>query len=380
MQQNPEQTSSHYEPKIANKRSWVPFSIWLILVPTLAFWPHSFDSTTILLFSIIVVLLAAYGLSLEAFSGIQNLFSLLNALWLCLLIYALPLYVISSLYDTSILIPLEPRALADGARLTFISIAVSGFSVELMRSWGSAIHRKSIFLIAQARESRQFYFAIFLTILYLVNFVNSGVINILSSGNRFAITQAFENAENGKMWLIQYLMTGVSIAFIYQYLLKPQTRKLSYYMGYSSIVIFWLLFLCLGNRRGMISVVISAVVCFIARSKNSRKPIILLFFAFIISGAIGVFRQDTSSVSIDQVSLINITNFFGEFFYPGFTLVETIAQRNEPSLDFTWVTMPLSLISSQIQGNPFEFLGQRFAQDFAQAGSEVMGFAYLPIT
>jgi len=356
---------------VARSMAWLAFISYLLL------WPQVLDAGAILGCAAFIAAVATHGLIFEARRGIRELMSLLNAIWLGLLIYALPIYVLSSLTDISLLLDMEPQALIHSARLTFISIAVTGLTIEFLRSWNVDIHRAAMQRIAIVSGNRQFYAAALLTIVYGANYVNSGVLYLVASGNRFEITRAFES---GKMWFIQYLMTGVTIAFIYQHLLKPKARNKDYFLGLASVVLFWMMCLSLGNRRGLLTVIFAAVVCFVARSSNGKRPMMMLLITFCAAGLIGILRQDASSVSADQAFLVGLSNFLGEFIYPSFTLVRTVELAAPASFEFTWLSLLYDFISAQLLGQPFTFLAHRFALDSTLPGTEVMGFAYLPIT
>lgn len=350
---------------------------WLTFILYLLFWSPQLNSDVILGCSAFIAAVAIHGLCCDSRRGIRELMSLSNALWLGLLIYALPIYVLSALTDISVLLEIDPHALTHSAWLTFISIAVTGFAVELLRPWGVAIHRAALQGIIDAYGERQFYVAALLVIVYAANYLGSGVLDLVASGNRFEITQAFET---GKMWLIQYLMTGVTVAFIYQHFKRPTAHHFNFYLGLASVLLFWAMYLSLGNRRGVLTVVLAAVVCFVARSANGKRAMVMLLLTFVAAGLIGVLRQDVSAVAPDQAFLIGISNFFGEFIYPGFTLVHTVELGRPSTFEFTWLSMLHDFISAKLQGQPFSFHAHRFALDVALPGGDVMGFAYLPIT
>jgi hypothetical protein len=323
------------------------------------------------------VTLAIYTLIGDGRIVVRELVSLHNAIWVGFIMYAIPIYILSSLADISILFDIDLVSLSYAARLSFISISVTGVIVEIMRPWAVSLQQDAIRQIASVTGDRQFYMAILLTIIYGLNYINSGVLNLISTGNRFEIMLVFET---GKMWIIQYLMTGVTIAFIYQHFQMPTVRLLSFYTGLVSILLFWALYISLGNRRGVLSVVIAAVVCYVARNINGKLAIATLLMVFALAGLVGVLRQDTSSVVLDQALFIGLSNFFGEFIYPGFTLVHTVELGRPVTFEFTWISMFYDFVVAQLQGQKFEFLAHRFAVEAAPSGAEIMGFAYLPIT
>lgn len=351
--------------------AWLAFILYLLL------WSSQLHADAILGCSSFIAAVAIHGLSCDARRGIRELMSLLNAIWLGLLIYALPIYVLFALTDISVLLDLDPQALTHSAWLTFISIAVAGLAVELLRPWGVSIHRAALQRIADACGERQFHVAALLVIVYAVNYLGSGVLDLVASGNRFEIIQAFET---GKMWLIQYLMTGVTIAFIYQHFKRPTSHRFSFYLGLASVLLFWAMYLSLGNRRGLLTVVLAAVVCFVARSANGKRAMVMLLLTFVAAGLIGLLRQDVSAVAPDQAFLIGISNFLGEFIYPGFTLVHTVELGKPATFEFTWLSMLYDFISAKLQGQPFAFHAHRFALEVAPPEGDIMGFAYLPIT
>lgn len=356
---------------VARSLAWLAFIVYLL------FWSPQLDADAILGCSAFIVAVAIHGLTCEARRGIRELMSLLNAIWLGLLIYALPIYVLSALTDISVLLDIDPKALTHAAWLTFISIAVTGFAVELLRPWAVSLHRGALWRLAAVSKERQFYAAPVLLIVYGANYLGTGAMDLISSGNRFEITQAFET---GKMWFVQYLMTGVTIAFIYQYFQIPTVRRVSFYIGLAPVGLFWAMYLSLGNRRGVITIVLAAVVCFVARNRNGKRAVATLLLAFTVAGLIGILRQDASAVAPDQAFLIGLSNFLGEFIYPSYTLVRTMEKGEPASLDFTWLTMIFDFAIAKANEQSFDFLGQRFALENTVIGTEIMGFAYLPIT
>ncbi|MDE2429549.1 MAG: hypothetical protein KGM99_12520 [Burkholderiales bacterium] len=350
---------------------------WLAFIVLLFSLSSPLDAEDILGCTTFVVAVASHAWMYEARSGIRELMSLKNAIWLGLLIYALPIYILSATTDITLLLAMSPESLSGAARISFVSIAVTGVAVEFLRSWGMSLHRHALRQIASESSDRQYYAAAILVVIYGGNYLSTGVLNLVSSGDRFAITQAFET---GKMWFIQYLMTGVTIAFIYQNFQRSTLRGANYYIGLISVFLFWALYVSLGNRRGILTVVFAASVCFVARSSNGKRVAVWLLLIFLIGGAIGVLRQNIADASPDQFFLLGVSNFFGEFIYPGFTLVHTVELDMPASFDFTWVTMLYDFISAQLQGVPFGFLAHRFAVEVAPSGADIMGFAYLPIT
>lgn len=350
---------------------------WLAFIFYLLFNSPSVDVDSILACSAFIVAVAIHALIYEAQLGVRDFTNLLNAVWFGLLIYALPIYILSASADISVLLDIDPKAITRSAWLVYISIAVTGFTVELLRPWGLSVHRIAIQRIAEASGKKQFHVAALLVIIYGVNYINSGVLGLIGSGNRFEILQTFET---GKMWLIQYLMTGVTIAFIYQYFKKSKAHQFSFYYGLASVVMFWAMYLSLGNRRGVLTIILAAVICYVSRSATRKRAIVMLSLVFIVSGCIGILRQDTSAVDSDQKFLIGISNFFGEFIYPGYTLVHTVELDKAATFEFTWLSMGYDFISAQLQGLPFTFYAHRFALDVAPSEDNIMGFAYLPIT
>lgn len=350
--------------------AWLAFLEYILLCPSL-------KANDVLWGAAFVAVAALHLLICDAQRGIREMMSLHNAIWLGLIIYALPIYVLGAITDISVLLEMDQTSLDDAARLSFISIAVAGLTIELLRPWAVPLHRVALRRIADASCERQFYVAAVLAAVYGANYLTSGALDLVLTRNRFEITQAFET---GKMWLIQYLMTGVTIAFIYQHFQRPTIRRRGFYIGLVSIVLFWAMYLSLGNRRGILTVVLAAAVCFVARSANGKRTVGILLLTFAVAGLIGILRQDTSAVVPDQAFLIGVSNFLGEFIYPGFTLVHMVELGQPPTFEFTWLSMLYEFISAQLQGQSFAFLAHRFALDVAPPGGDIMGFAYLPIT
>ena len=358
-------------PELQRSVAWLLFIVWL------AFLPSGLTPNLILLCSGLVVFLVCHRLISERKRGISRLFSLLNAVWFGYVLYSLPLFLLYSLTDISSLVDMTASAVLGAAHLVFLSVCLTGLAVELLASSSFMIHNVALRRISRVTASRQFYIGFVLLAIYALNYINSGVLSLLSSGNRFEVTQAFES---GKMWLIQYLMTGVTIAFVYRNFLMASVRNFSYYLGLFSVVVFWVLCLSMGNRRGLISVFLASALCFVARTQEDRRVLVGVSITFLAAGLVGVFRQDFGAVAADQAWLIAVSNFFGEFIYPGYTLVHSVELVRAPSFEFTWVSMFWDFLVSQLQGQRFEFYAQRLALEVAPSDGEVMGFAYLPVT
>lgn len=350
---------------------------WLALLLYLEVVPMPLGDNVILGCSFVVAMIAIHGWACDAGGGFRQLMCLHNAVWLGLLMYALPIYVFSAIADISLLLDMEAGSLKYAAKLTLISIAVAGLTLELIRPWGMAMHQSAMRRIAAQSGERQYFVATVLVAVYAVNYVSSDVLYLLTAGDRFEITRVFET---GKMWVVQYLMTGATIAFIYQHFKQPQERDASFYIALISVILFWVMYISMGNRRGILTVILAGAVCFIARSKNWRRIAAALVLVFMAAGTIGVLRLDTSNAPPDQALTLLLGNSIGEFIYPGYTLVKSIELGRPLSVGFTWLSMPFEFITAQLFAQSFTFLGQSFALAEAPAGGDVMGFAYMPIT
>lgn len=336
------------------------------------------ESLGILGCAAVVIFCIIHSAAIDLRSGVRELFSLQNAVMVGLVAYAVPILVLFSLVEIPVVLDMERPSLQRAARLTYISLATAGLVSEVLRGWASKLHQYCFRRIFKDRTRRQYYVLALLVAIYASNFLRGDVLSLLGSGNRFALTLQFET---GKMWLVQYLVTGATIAFIYQYGARRIARNASYYLGLYSIASFWLMYLSLGNRRGLITVILATIVCYIARRPRGNKIIAILLLTFVIGGAIGVLRQGNTETLGDETGLVGLTNFFGEFIYPGYTLVETINQGRQPTMEFTWLSMLYKFVTAQLSGEPFAFLAHQFAIDAAPTGSDaVMGFAYLPVT
>lgn len=368
---------SNYVAKVSSLSRISRSVAWLVLLIYLLVAPTPLDANLVLWCSGYITVVTIHGLARDARGGFRQLMCLHNAVWLGLLMYALPIYVISAITDISLLLDMKTVSLRYAAKLTFISIAVAGITLELIRPWAISLHRLAMVRIGAKAGARQYLVAIALVAVYGANYVSSGVLNIVTSGDRFAITQAFES---GKMWFIQYLMTGVTIAFIYQHLKQPRARHAGFYIGLMSIISFWVMYLSLGNRRGILTVILAGAVCFVARSENWRRVAATLLLVIIAAGSIGVLRQENATAPTDQALMLALGNSLGEVIYPSYTLVKSVELGNPSSVGFTWLSMPFEFVSARLLGQPFAFLGQRFAIAAAPTDGDLMGFAYMPIT
>jgi hypothetical protein len=328
--------------------------------------------------SAVAIFCIVHAAAIDLRSGVRELFSLQNAVMVGLVAYAVPILVLFTLVEIPMVLDMERASLQRAARLTYTSLAIAGIVSEILRAWGSKLHRYCFKKIASDRTRRQYYVLTLLVVIYAANFLRGDVVALLGSGNRFALSLEFET---GKMWLIQYLVTGATIAFIYEHAARRVAQNSNFYYGLTIIGSFWVMYLALGNRRGLITVILATAVCLIARNLRGRRIITLLLLTFVVGGLIGVVRQGDIAALGDEPGLIGLTNFFGEFIYPGYTLVETIDKGRQPTLEFTWLSVFYKLMAAQLSGEPFNFLAHQFAIDAVPAGSDtVMGFAYLPIT
>ncbi len=356
---------------VARSFGYLGILAYLVATPTL-------ESYGILGCASVVVYCVLHAVVSDLRSGVWALISLPNAVMLGLVAYAVPILVLFTLVEIPVVLDMGRTSLEHAARVTYFSLVYAGLASEIMRSWASKLHRYCMRGIASDRTRRQYYVLALLVVVYAANFLRSDVLSLLGSGNRFALTLEFET---GKMWLVQYLVTGATIAFIYQYVARQLVRSSTYYLGLISILSFWFMYLILGNRRGLIAVILASTICFIARRPRAHQVIAILLLTFMASGAIGVLRQGDVGTLGDEAWLIALTNFLGEFIYPGYTLVETIDQGRPATLDFTWISMFYKFFVAQLSGDPFTFLAHKFAVDAVPLGSDtVMGFAYLPIT
>lgn len=353
-------------------------SVWIYLFLSLLAMPYEYNNGTILAISLVVLFTTFNGFYVEAKWDPRRIIGLHNFVWAAFVLYSTVLYLSYSITDISYLIGMDDASVRRAARISFISVAATGAFLEVIRSKVNRLQDIAYSNISHCITTRQYWIAVLLLAFYLYNFLATDTIYLILEGNRFATTKNFET---GKMWFIQYLMTGVTIAFIYQYCKRPISRNFDFYLGSISIGMFWMIYLMLGNRRGIITIALAYLACLVARTEQFRKAINIVVIVFIFSGLIGVFRLDTSEVASENTILLTVANFIGEFIYPSYTLVETLGMHNEPTLSFTWLTMGIDYFLSLFSGEQFYFLGQRFANSISSPNSEaVMGFAYLPIT
>ncbi len=336
------------------------------------------DSVDVFLCGFLLLSCVTHVVFKEIKTGSKSIVSLKNALLVGLLFYGIPIFLLFSVVEIPVVLDMERTTLRHAAKLTYMSLAITGIASEMLRKFSSSIHKSFIKRATEEGDQRQYFILAIMLLIYASNFVRAEVFALLGSGNRFALTQEFET---GKMWFIQYLATGSTIAFIYQHAARRVNRDRNYYIGLFCVVSFWSIYLALGNRRGILSLVLAGTLCYSARTAKSGRVFVILLVTFGIAGAIGVLRQNDGDLLADQAFLIGITNFFGEFIYPGYTLVETVSQGRQPTFEVTWVSMIYKFIVAQINNEPYLFLAHQFAADATPAGTEVlMGFAYLPIT
>jgi len=352
---------------------------WLYAAALVLLFPPESDAGVFAYCLLAIAMTLASVIMGRARESYADYLTVLGGWWAGMVVYALPLYLFAGVTDISRVLDIPADALLAGARITLVSVFVGGAFFEVLRHAALQHHREVFALAKTSPGPVGFYWAVPLLVgLYATNYIQSGVYAVIASGDRFAVIDTFES---GRMWLIQYLMTGITIAFLLDRFGSSERMSLWAMIIAAQLAVYWLLFLSLGNRRGAIAIALVVLLLMSARGVGLRRIIAVAVAVAVLGGLIGVVRQGFGGETAGVEWLIAAANFFGEFIYPGYTLTYSIERGNPPSLELTWVTMFVEFGRAMMQGEAFLFLGQRLAEEATPVGSEnIMGFAYLPIT
>jgi oligosaccharide repeat unit polymerase len=216
------------------------------------------------------------------------------------------------------------------------------------------------------------------SIYYVFNLFNSGASGLIGYADRLTLANTIET---GKIWLINYIMTGFTLCIVYR-LSKPESR-----LGRKFLIIalfaaiFWAIYVLTGNRRGLISVFIASYAVLLWRNKLNARLIIIGAGFLILAALFAQFRQTGTFSVNDGDVLVFIFNVFGEFMYPQVTLLYAVEDASPllwGSSFFTWLW---GILGSYVGFQPHHFMSQEFAMRLAPAGAtEYMGFAFMPLT
>lgn len=270
-----------------------------------------------------------------------------------------------------------------GFFLSFISVCVFGICYELSMR---IPHTKFVHLIpdtALLAKRQPFPPSILLlvslmVVLYMANIAMSGAFALLGKADRAALSNAMET---GKTWLMNYMITGATLYYVYALGVTNLDKvRYKYYYG-SLLIIFWLTYLSLGNRRGLITVFVSIALMLAFNGKLKSRHIWVGIISFLFLAGVGTIRQVGQSSFGDIEVAYHLLNSVGEFYFPQITLLQSIESSKDLLLGSTFVTWFPDFFLSKVNNDEFLFLAQRFALDFTPSTSEnIMGFAYLPLT
>jgi len=217
-----------------------------------------------------------------------------------------------------------------------------------------------------------------LVAVYVANLFISGAFAMLGNVDRLTLANA---TETGKVWLIYYVLTGATIYYLYAKTASGLLRIANRWGLGFILTVFWCCYLLMGNRRGLLTVLLASAILFAWKHKLKVKHFIVGVSILLILLGVGVVRQ-LSGAAFNSIDLeINIINAIGEFYFPHITLIQAINNSSDQFFGSTFFTWLPNLIGAKLNGENFLFLAQQFATDVAPAGAEsVMGYAYMPLT
>jgi hypothetical protein len=198
---------------------------------------------------------------------------------------------------------------------------------------------------------------------------------ILDSADRLTVTRVLET---GKIWLVQYTITALSIAvaFIVLSANKPKIFKrgrLFVFLIVAILCVYWWFYIKVGSRRELMIFLLALSVLVFARFNIKLKSLLLVMLPLsVLVLALGAFRQDVSDSQMPiQEFLINV---FGEFVFPQFSLFYFIEESSDKGLLYggSYLMSPLYPFGS-LTG--YTGLAKEFAIEYSNSG---MGYGFTP--
>jgi len=221
-------------------------------------------------------------------------------------------------------------------------------------------------------------FALLFAAQYLANFFSTGGFALLGAGmSRLEAVRAF-NA--GADWLINYYFvcySGYTIISIMNRKGLIANFKLANFCRGMSIVVYWVTYLLIGNRRALLYLVLMLV--FYVSTKTTIKPqlkhkavVIAIMLMLLLMGYYRTAFFAGEAVNFEAL----VEASLGDFFFPIQTLYHYIDHSPSFMLGATYLNVIPRLVPRFLWINKPPSLAQQFAIDL---GSE-MGYAFTPAT
>ncbi|MFA7403372.1 MAG: O-antigen polymerase [Pelobacteraceae bacterium] len=269
-----------------------------------------------------------------------------------------------------------------GFFLSFTSVSFFGFLFELftmnLKRQESPIIKLNFIQYIQPFPYSVVVMVGLLVIGYFGSIAASGAFSMIGKVDRLTLLDA---TETGKVWLMHYALTGATIYFLYTGGVAKLGKIYNRWLVGLTLASFWICYFMLGNRRGILTVLLAGGIVFTWKNKLRLRHFVVGFSVLLALMLIGIVRQATGS-QVDRLgSAIQIINGIGEFYFPHLTLLQAINNKDIPLLGSTFVGWLPNFIGAKFSGDSYLFLAQQFARDVAPTGTEkFMGYAYMPLT
>lgn len=273
----------------------------------------------------------------------------------------------------------EKSTIDQGFFLSFTSVSFFGLLFELLNV--KRIQRVSPLISADyfLRRVQPFPYTVvaivsMLVIAYYGSMFASGAFAMIGKADRLSLLDA---TETGKVWLMHYLLTGATIYYLYCFGESKLARlQNKWFVGFV-LASFWCCYFVLGNRRGILTVLLATGVVFAWKRHLRLAHLVAGSAVVLVLMGIGIIRQ--GDIGLDSV--IQIIDAIGEFYFPHLTLLQAIKNSDIPHFGGTFISWLPDFIGAKLNGDSYYFLAQQFARNTAPTGTEkFMGYAYMPLT
>lgn len=298
------------------------------------------------------------------------------------ILYANLYYLIYSFLNFTPGFIFEKSVIDQGFFISFTSVCTFALLMEGIIAYGKPRISPVRFFDSVSTNQQPFpilsvFFIGLIIAAYVATVLSSGAFFMIGKVSRVALADA---TETGKVWLLYYFLTGASIYYLYALSATTASRIEHHRVLGCMLAAFWVLYLMLGNRRGILTVVVAGVIIFGWKRTIRLKHALVGTAMLLLLMSVGVVRQLGGTAGGMNTTLM-IIDGIGEFYFPHITLLETIKNSSDTLLGtslFTWLP---NFVQAKLSGDSFSFLAQQFAYDVAPAGAQsYMGYAYMPLT
>lgn len=290
-------------------------------------------------------------------------------------LYAYTPYIFAYFFDINYLIGVDASHLARSLSIINIYISIVILFLDVLNGRINQIDRAAREAASLSLVKPNYLLGMIASIYFIYVYASSGVFYLIGAedSSRFVIT---ETIETGKIWFIQYVMTGVTIAFLFSKIKINAPMSRWEIFPLILILIYWLLQLSIGNRRGFLTVLLAALAIYLIRGGRPKLFYACIFLFMVLGGFLGILRV----VSGESSTILIASSFLGEFIYPWFTFQHQVQLNAEPTFEPTWISAPIEYAASKLIGSAYKSPAQLFAIDLHQGADFAMGYAYMPIS